>query len=115
MWLHGIAVIIATVCCFVQIRSIVISGVALSVTGLLLVWSARRCGNAPGVLLGLSGPVISIGSLIVINLWDWNPNEAESPMRIVAVLYSLFTVLLMTQIVRVVEQRQSDLPADHPS
>ncbi|MCR9202439.1 MAG: hypothetical protein NXI04_27675 [Planctomycetaceae bacterium] len=108
LWIHTLAVMAGAVGCFAEVETVTVTGVIISLTGIFLTRAARRCGNPPGVLLGLSGPGVSVASLIVINLLEWSPQEADVPMKIVAAVYTPGVLFLQRQAERVAEQRERE-------
>jgi len=108
LWIHTLAVLAGAVGCFAEVETVTVTGVMISLTGIFLTRDARRCGNPPGVLLGLSGPGVSVASLIVINLLEWSPQEADVPMKIVAAVYAPAVLFLQRQAERVAEQRERE-------
>lgn len=104
LWTHTLAVLAGAIGCFAEVETVTVTGVIISLTGIFLTRAARRCGNPPGVLLGLSGLGVSVASLIVINLLEWSPQQADLPMKIVAAVYAPAALFL---------QRQAELVAEH--
>jgi hypothetical protein len=65
---------------FSNIYSILVSGPTLSIVGLLTAILCWRRGPWWGLMLGGSGPLFSILIFALINVLDWGPQDAESPV-----------------------------------
>lgn len=108
LWLHTVCVVAAAIGCFIEVETIMVTGAVISVTGLLLMQAAQRKGNRPGVLLGLSGPLVAVSCLIVINVLEWSPQDADFPMRMVATACTAASLFLQWQAERVARQHEHD-------
>jgi len=79
---------------FVEIRTILLSGPMLSAVGLVLAWTSYRCDKRLGIVVGLSGFLITLFCISLILIFNWLPQEAETPIRIIALIYSFLVLPL---------------------
>ncbi|PHQ36346.1 hypothetical protein [Rhodopirellula bahusiensis] len=71
-----------------DIESIMISGGLLAVFGIVLSIIAHRSGNLIAMLLGLSSIIFVIAILVLINVMQWDPREADRPVCILIWVYA---------------------------
>ena len=79
---------------FISIESIMVTGVALSVFGLLLSLFSRGARDVCYLACGLSGPAISILVFMLIRYNSWSPSQARIPVLLVGCLYAVGFLLL---------------------
>ena len=84
----------------VQIESILGTGPALSVVGLMLVIAARPLGSWAVTLFGLSAPLVSAFCACLIAWFDWGPTEAHHPIVTISTLYALLILPLAVLTIR---------------
>ncbi|MBK7996460.1 MAG: hypothetical protein IPK14_24750 [Blastocatellia bacterium] len=89
-----IVIIGALIGSFVEIRTILLSGPMLSAVGLVVAWTSYRCNKRLGVVVGLSGFLISLFCISLILIFNWLPQEAETPIRIIGLIYSFLVLPL---------------------
>jgi hypothetical protein len=78
----------------IEIESIVGTGPAFSLLGLLVAESGRRC-RARGVFwLGMSTLALSLVVLGLINLAEWGPAQARTPVSVILLVYEGLAVPL---------------------
>ncbi len=80
---------------FVKIESILFSGPALAVAGIVLVVLAWRKRNIWAMVLGISGPVFSIFLLVLINVLEWSPDDAKVPVPKIGLAYLAAVLILI--------------------
>ncbi|MCB0640373.1 MAG: hypothetical protein KDC44_01980 [Phaeodactylibacter sp.] len=80
----------ATAVSWYEVESIVISGAALSVIGLLLALVARRSRDKVGLILGLFPFVLSLLWLGIINGFDLSPYDCRTIVPASLVFAALF-------------------------
>lgn len=71
---------VGQVAAFVDIESIIFTGPAVSIIGLLVATAGHSSDIRPAVWLGLSGPAITALTALVINVMSWSPGEAQGPL-----------------------------------
>jgi hypothetical protein len=89
-----VAILVSVFAALVEIESIMLSGPLLTVWG---VWCAIVGGrstptNVPGVIFGLSAPLISLFCFLLINGLQWSPRDAEWPIGFIALGYQALMV-----------------------
>jgi hypothetical protein len=95
LWaLQLVAAAIAFFACLVDVESIVGTGPALSIVGLLLALATRRLNSWSAVAFGLSGPLVCALGAALIAVGDWSPGEAQQPITILLGAYFLMVMPL---------------------
>ena len=89
-----IVIIGALIGSFVEIRTILLSGPMLSAIGLVVAWTSYRCDKRLGIVVGLSGFLITLFCISLILIFNWLPQEAETPIRIIGLIYSFLVLPL---------------------
>ena len=82
----------STIASFVDIHSILFSGPIGLVVGLVLTILAIRQRLHYSKLFGLSAIVVTVGLFGVINILNWGPTDAERPVPIILVCYSVVSI-----------------------
>lgn len=88
------AIICSIIGIFIEIRTILLSGPILSAIGGVIACSSYRCKSRLGVFWGLSAILITLFCLSLILIFGWLPQDAETPIRIIAIVYSLLVLPL---------------------
>jgi hypothetical protein len=111
LWaLQATALFIAVVAALTNFESIVVTGPALSVTGLLLGAVTIRLGSSLVLMHALSGPLVcSIGSLLIAAN-HWGPREADDPLTSMLVVYAVLTIPIAISALQRIHQIPNDLP-----
>lgn len=94
-----------------EIETIMGSGPALAIAGLLVAIVARKHHDGSLKLLGLSGPAFAFFIFALIDVMEWGPDKAATPVLLLSVCYSvlLFSLLAM---LRIAGRRPTVLPGD---
>ena len=71
------------------IESIIFSGVAFSVIGVLIVTQNRKHSNTAALLLGVSAPILSLSVFSLINFNSWSPSDAYVPVNQIVTAYGV--------------------------
>lgn len=113
--LQVLTIVIGLVASFIHIESIIPTGLVLSLSGLLVLELSRRTRILSGLLLGLSGPLISLGCFLLIFSLGWSPSDAAAPIPRIGSGYALFACPLAYIAFRsVASQRISSLLSARP-
>lgn len=87
-----ITILIGAVATLVYIESILVSGAVLSIIGIVVAMMSLRhkWGDlyVLTAIFGGSGPILSAGCFLLINLQDWGPSAATEPIGVIAVIYA---------------------------
>ena len=86
------------VAAFVDVESILFSGPAYSIAGLISAVLALIQKRRAIVLMGFSAPILAVGIFLLIYLNRWNPQEAQTPVPVICAGYFigiLITTMLM--------------------
>ena len=78
----------------VQIESILGTGPALSVVGLMLAIAARPLGSRAVTLFALSAPLVSELGASLIAWFDWGPRQAHYPIVFISTFYAVLVLPL---------------------
>ena len=105
---HSIGVAIAAVAACGNIRSILLSGPILSLTGFMVALLSFRAHRRVGFYFGLAAPTVAVICLNLIAVFDWGPSEAQMPVGGMVVVLSI--VSLPAGLVAVRECRRRALP-----
>ncbi len=89
-----VAIICTLVGIFIEIRTILLSGPILSSIGAVIAWSSYRCKSRLGIVWGLSALGITLFCIGLILTFNWLPQDAEFPIRIIAIIYTLLVLPL---------------------
>lgn len=74
---------------FIDTETIVASGVALGLVGLVLLVVAWRYNELAFLACGCSGPAFSVFIFLLIFLNDWSPSQARQPVLGLGCIYLL--------------------------
>lgn len=96
--IEALAVLVALVAAFVEIRSVPISGVLLSLVGIYVAVVGLCNSFRLGTAAGLSAPGISFLLFAVICGFEWGPTKAETPVRLVGLAYAAVLVPLLSSV-----------------
>jgi hypothetical protein len=80
--------------CFISTETIVATGVALVLVGLVLSVVAWRCNDPDLMACGISGPAFSVFILLLILFNDWHPREARMPVLMLSGSYLICFLLV---------------------
>ena len=102
--IQAIAAIVSTILAWHEIETIMGTGPVGSLTGLLVFVIAFKLkdnkfyGNLyfPGVLTGLSAPVLSLSCFLVIFFLEWNQTQAYVPITSTLFIYTIFLLGFIT-------------------
>lgn len=81
----GIAVGLA----FCDIETIIFSGPVGSIIGLVVFALTHQSSFTVRKAIGLSAPIFSFICFLIIFILDWSPGEAEKPIAILMLLYTI--------------------------
>ncbi len=99
---------IAAIAACGNIRSILLSGPILSLTGFMVALLSFRAHRRVGFYFGLAAPTVAVTCLNLIAVFDWGPSEAHMPVGGMVVV--LLIVSLPAGLVAVRECRRRALP-----
>ncbi len=85
----------ATCICWYEVQSIVGSGPALILIGIIMVIIAKRHKNNLGVWIGLSPLFISILCSVIIMAFNLNPPDAQMPISVIITIYALALIYVV--------------------
>lgn len=88
----AVAILLGPILSFIFIHSIIGSGVIVFSVGLTLIVGGKRNSVASVALLGGSGIAIVLFVFGLININDWSPDEATSPVSMLISAYSMFAL-----------------------
>ena len=77
-----------------EIETILGSGAILFSFGLLSLAMALRAKFMAGIVFGASGPLMTLGCFVLINVKSWGPSDAQDPIAGLAVVYAFTFGLL---------------------
>ena len=90
-----LSAVIATCICWYNVESIVISGLVISIIGIIMAIIARRHKNKLGVKVGLSALFISIFCGAIILIFSLNPRDAQMPISAIVTIYTLALIYVV--------------------
>jgi hypothetical protein len=105
-----IAVGLALAAALLEIETIVVSGPLLSASGAIIAGLAAPRGLWRNLFYGLSVPMISLMSFLLIQVFDWGPHAARLPIGILLSLFALASLPFGVQALREVDPRVAQLP-----
>jgi len=79
---------------FIEIEWIMAAGPLLSISGLLMAISARRCQSVVVLSYGLSGPMMCALCATLIAVNSWGPEESRLPIGAIIIVYAILAVPL---------------------
>lgn len=89
----GIAVGLA----FYEIETIVFSGPIGSIIGLVVFGVTYKSRLTMRKTIGLSAPIFSLICFSLIYFWEWSPSEAQEPIGILMLLYTIVIFILIVK------------------
>jgi hypothetical protein len=102
-----LALITALIAALIGVESIVGTGPALSVIGLLLAAVTQRLGSWALIAFGLSGPLFCALCAALIAYFRWGPHEAERPIAILLGAYALAALPMAALALRAIMKCQA--------
>jgi hypothetical protein len=87
-----LATVVAVAACAIEIESILVTGPALAVVGLMLAIAARPLRSWSMLLYSLSGPLVSAFCATLIAALRWGPGEAEGPILGIFFIYAFLSI-----------------------
>lgn len=100
-----VAIGLALAAALLEIETIVVSGPLLSASGAIIAGLAAPRGLWRNLLYGLSVPLISLMSFLLIQVFDWGPHAARIPIGILLSLFALASLPFGVQALREVDPR----------
>ncbi len=94
LYVHIFTLAVSLVYAFINIRSICISGIVVTVVGILLATFGSIRGQAAIAWQGFAAASFCAFIFALIALLRWGPPQAEAPVCILASIYSAIAVTL---------------------
>lgn len=88
-----LAIVVTSFVVLLEIRYLVWTFPPCVVLGLMFAISVRRLQSWTAFLYGMSAPIVAVVSGMMIACFAWNPPDAETPIRLVWWIYTLFATL----------------------
>ena len=93
LWLQLLVVVFGiTAAFFIHMETIIATGVALGLVGLVLLVVAWRCDDLAFLVCGFSGPAFSVFVFLLIFFNQWSPNASKGPVLGLSSVYLLCLV-----------------------
>lgn len=89
-----------TLAAWVDVESILVSGPMLFLIGVFLTVSARRRRDMPVRLVAGGSLAFPVFCVLLINLCGWGPSEAQQPISVLCLAFSLLMLLLIGRAMR---------------
>ena len=99
-WIQAAAAVTAALAAFVDVETILVSCPVIAFLGLVLASASLPRISVNLLLFGLSCPVITSAIALLIASFDWGPQEASLPVRVLLTLNAGATVVWGTLIGR---------------
>ena len=109
-----LATVAALAACAAEIESILFTGPALAVIGLMLAIVTRPLRSWRVLLYSLSGPFVSAFCAALIAVFDWGPGDAEEPILAILFIYAFLSIPTALFVFREILQWSASPPTWSP-
>ncbi len=93
MWtVQVLATVAAVAACAAKIESILFTGPALAVIGLMLAIATRPLRSWRVLLYSLSGPFVAAFCATLIAVFRWGPGDAQEPILAILFIYAFLSI-----------------------
>ena len=92
--IQALGIAIGVVVAAMEIESIIVSGPVLSLLGLAIALNWRRSRSLATLAYGLSPSLLSLLVFALINIMEWGPREATTPVMMLLLAYEILFVPL---------------------
>jgi peptidoglycan/LPS O-acetylase OafA/YrhL len=92
---HALTMAVALMCQLVEVETIMFLGPVFCITGTILGVMSIRAGRTLLSVAGWSAIAYAILVIALINVFEWSPDEATSPLAGLSITYALGVLLLI--------------------
>lgn len=100
-----LSIFIAALAAFIEIETILVSGLVVSILGTITAYLSYRCKNLLGIFWGSSAILVSLATFFTIFISSWSPSEASIPIACLILGYVVSAI--PTGIKFIIEMRQA--------
>ena len=100
-----LSICIAALAAFIEIETILVSGIVVSILGAITACLSYRCKNLLGIFWGSSAILVSLATFFTIFISSWSPSEASIPIACLILGYVVSAI--PTGIKFIIEMRQA--------
>jgi len=92
---HGLTMAVALMSQLVEVETIMFVGPVFCITGTILGVMSNRTGRSLLGVVGWSAIAYAILVIALINILEWSPDEAKTPLAGLSITYALGVLLLI--------------------
>lgn len=100
-----LSIFIAAIAVFIEIETILVSGLVVSILGAITAYLSYRCKNLLGIFWGSSAILISLVTFFRIFISGWSPAEAAVPIACLILGYVVSAIPIGIKLI--IEMRQA--------
>jgi len=100
-----LSIFIAAIAVFIEIETILVSGLVVSILGAITAYLSYRCKNLLGIFWGSSAILISLVTFFRIFISGWSPAEATVPIACLILGYVVSAIPIGIKLI--IEMRQA--------
>jgi hypothetical protein len=99
---------VGTIAAWVHVESILVSGPILFLVGVFLAVWTRRQRNIPIRMVACGALAFPVFCVLLINFYGWGPRDAQRPISVLCLAFSLLMPLLIRRALRRLPSRASE-------